>query len=264
MLEHEDVVFEEQRTLASVMDTEVTKDTVYPEPNPDQLVAVHDSLNKLNDIHNTVSTEGISTYEIQALKSIRSDLMKSGVVLEETTSLENYEYLFSETRSHLNKEISLESIKETIVKTIKAWIAKLIDLLAATLQWIKSMMVSWELTRGNLDKYNQSIGKLSDNFIKLYNIDPRSRARVDPQLKELALALLKEPALNRCMAGLTAFGKDRKLTTRQRIVFNDITHRSVHFAEFVTAATPWAKAARLYPQIFADASMVTSAVAVKR
>lgn len=224
MILEEDVVFEEQRLIDPAIESEPDLETPMVEPSVDDINVVRGSLETLIDLHDTITYTGVSVNEIGVLKRVKSDLSNVSITLNTKVSIESFEYLVSETRSELNKVASLESVKETIIATIKAWVSKLIEWLAEAIQWGKRMLISFELYRKNLDKYHTAITQGQASYQLLYNnLSTPALGRVEPQLTELRRSLLTNPSLPRCETALLAFGGGAKGDKGQKVDFAAIT-----------------------------------------
>ena len=224
MILEEDVVFEEQRLIDPAIDSEPDLESPLVEPTMEDINVVRSSLETLIDLRNTVAYAGVSVDEINVLKSVKVDLSKANITLKTKVSIESFEYLVSETRSELNKVASLESIKDTIIATIKAWVAQLIEWLAEAIQWGKRMLVAFELHRKNLDKYHDAITRGQASYQSLYNnLSTPVLGRVESQLTELRRSLLTNPSLPRCETALLAFGGGAKGDKGQKVDFAAIT-----------------------------------------
>lgn len=220
----EDVVFEEQRLIDPAIESEPDLEAPLVEPTMEDINVIRSSLETLIDLRNTVAYDGVSVDEINVLKSVKADLSKANITLKTKVSIESFEYLVSETRSELNKVASLESIKDTIIATIKAWVAQLIEWLAEAIQWGKRMLISFELYRKNLDNYHTAISMGQVVYQAAYNsLEKVALVRVDPQLAKLRRDLLTNPSLPRCETAVLAFGGGAKGDKGQKVEFAVIT-----------------------------------------
>lgn len=106
-----------------------------------ELVDIRTSMEWLTDLHDTVSQEGVSQADIQALHQIRSTLMGVGVAFDPTPAIENHPVMsYFEERSSMNVDVGLEGIAQTIIQTIRTWLRKLVDYIQKIYKWFKKTM----------------------------------------------------------------------------------------------------------------------------
>jgi hypothetical protein len=131
------------------------------EPNPEAilddgivnaLTIAAEAINELMDMSATVRRHGVSQQDMKALVAVQSRCAAAGLVLSPSASMEGFQGFYTEERSLTNRQASLESIGKVIADTIKAWLRKLVDLVADGYRWVTGLKHKHALLEAKLEK----------------------------------------------------------------------------------------------------------------
>lgn len=216
MIVDEDVLFEEQRTLAQAIEADPEAGVKRDELVTETLGVALENLGTLIDLRHTIQSEGVSSHDITALKQIHSSMESFGLAVPVSPSLEAYSSLFTPTRSSLNLKVSNEAIGAAILATIKEMFRMLVDFVAKTIRWIKSLTMSEDLIRGRMIEITKSLSQLESNWRSMEAMNKLSTRSLTDKYYAAAEVCLADPKLPRSKLGLLAFGSKediRKITT---------------------------------------------------
>ena len=127
------------------------------------LKTVEVAMRWLGELRETVRAEGVSETDIHALNSIRETLTGVGVVFDSVPGLEQYSaHSFTSERSSVNLTPGLESMTQTIIKTIKAWLGKIVEFIKKATRWFLKLGYSDDAKQRNINDLLAAIKKMSD------------------------------------------------------------------------------------------------------
>lgn len=165
----------------------------YPEIEAKQLEHASVALECLRDLRHTISRQGVSQGDMQALGVLQSRLVENGFDLEPDVSLESYHlHSFTEERSGVNLMIAKESFGRAISNVIRAIISKLKEYINKLVRWARKAFFSEDRIKGNIEKARkrtEAIRKENDNLVRAYG-EPEGYVEF---LRENNLNLLTDP-----------------------------------------------------------------------
>ncbi|QEM41821.1 hypothetical protein [Pseudomonas phage vB_PaeM_PS119XW] len=211
MHEYDDVLIEGQRQLGEELEAAPVRG-VQLDPNlQEKLHAALEHISTLDDLRSTIRAEGVSSHDITALRGIHSSMEAIGLNVPVLPSLENYNALFTPTRTSLNLKVSNEAIGSAIMATIKEWFHVLVDFIVKTIRWVKSVEMNDEVIQGRIVSINEKIVKLESNWKEMQALNRLGNRNLDRKYYEAAEVVLLDPKLPRSDIGLLAFGVDDDL-----------------------------------------------------
>lgn len=171
-----------------------------------QLSVAVECLNILADLHTTISTEGVSSYDVQTLRSVQAKM--AGIQLSAPTkvALERYEGMFTQDRSGVNQTVSVEAAKFEFWKTVKEWFYKLVDFIIDLVKWCKQLQYSETSIRNRYQRVNKELEAAKTILRKLEKDNALGDRDLKPKFKQIQENLLKDPKLTRCKLTLMGFG----------------------------------------------------------
>lgn len=143
------------------LDSEYTVGVNQPLDKPEDLKTVEKSVKWLTEMHSTISTEGVSSSDMTTLGAIRDMLAPIHTDLTLEPALESFGG-YTEERSSVNLNQGLESIAQTVIRTIRTWLTKLMDYIRKTVRWFRDKMTSDVGMQSKIDKYLKGIKKMQD------------------------------------------------------------------------------------------------------
>lgn len=205
----DDVFLDEKIALDKELETDTTLEQSELEPIPlNKMDVALESITALTDISRTISVEGVSTHDIQAVETIRGNLTNCGFILDSKLSLEGYSKLVTPYRSSLNLTVSNESILKTISETIKRWIKLLYDAVIRSLQWLKSLAKHDIIVNAKIKTFDEVAIKMHGVFMYVSRVNPRVGNELFPYILKIAEDTLVKGGLPRSPAtvvGLNEF-----------------------------------------------------------
>lgn len=214
---------ESQIELANEIATEEPIRDYVPENEiipTEQLKLATTAMEELVGIYNTISQEGVSSHDLADVKNITDRLANAGMVLPKRYSLESYSKLVTSQRTSLNLEISTESILNTILVTLKKWIQWLVESVTKTIRWFKSVTKADILALKRIEHYNNAAIRAKSSYEEMLKLNDRPSSEALEQIEKITKENLKDPALRRNRATLTAFGEPQSvLDTKTQYLF---------------------------------------------
>lgn len=182
-----------------------TIDVIGADIAPAMAVAV-EAIDTLLDLHATVKANGVSSHDIEGLKTINRRLVEHNLKMP-TTGLEDYGY-FTPQRSLLNKQVSLESITKTILDTIKAWIRKLVEMVMQGYRWVKGLKQKHAVLDAQLTKARDILLAVRKIYGHMKVIDAPMGAEATKLTNELTTTTLVTGTLERSRVTLYGFSNE--------------------------------------------------------
>lgn len=143
------------------LDTEQQVDLHRPLDKPEDLKTVEKSVKWLTELHATVSAEGVSASDMATLGAIRDMLSPLHTDLALEPALESFS-TYTEERSSVNLDQGLESITRTVIRTIRTWLAKLMEFIRNTVRWLRKYTTADTVIQSKIDKYLKGIKRMQD------------------------------------------------------------------------------------------------------
>lgn len=196
-----------EEALAKLEDrtTEVVEPTHIPEfSTPEVLDVAVECLKATVDLYHTISKEGVSLADVQALRAIQ-DKMRPYARLPIKPALEAYEGMFTPGRSMINQTISQEASLAEAGKTLKEWFFIFVDFIIRVSDWCRRVWNSEDMIRGRLKMMDTYLMSLWNQLkeLKLYNETLGRKS--DAELAAIAEKTLKDPKLVKSRTTLVAF-----------------------------------------------------------
>lgn len=182
-----------------------TVDVIAPNIAPAMAVAV-EAIDQLLDLHATVKQKGVSSHDIEGMKSINRRLVEHGLVMP-TTGLEDYGF-FTPERSLLNQRVSLENIAKVAIDTIKAWLRKLIDMVMQGYRWIKGLKQKHVILDGQLVKARDVLLQVREVYLKMRVVNGPLGSLAADATKELTVTALVNSPIERNKLTLYGFSDE--------------------------------------------------------
>lgn len=202
----DDVFLDEKIALNKELESDEALEQGDLEPIPlGKMDMALEAITALTDIHRTISVEGVSTHDVQAIERIRASLNESGFGLDNKVSLEGYINLVTPYRSSLNVTVSNESILKTIADTIKNWIKLLYNAVVKALQWVKSLTKHDSIVTAKIKIFDDVAIKMHGVYLGLYRSNPRVANELQPYILKIGENNLTSTALPKCPATLVGF-----------------------------------------------------------
>lgn len=199
----------EDDSVSEDSQTEESEDDVIDEgtePSLESLQAMTTSLEWLRDIKYTISREGVSRADMQALAKIRSHLVTQGVELAPTPSLEDYAMAtYLEERAGVNVSVAVESFASTMIATIKRWIAKLVEYVGQMVRWVAKEFMGEDAVKRKLTGKHKQILALQELRQRLFSIHSPT-SLLAQEMDDQAGLLLSDDNLRNNRMTVAAFG----------------------------------------------------------
>lgn len=184
----------------------------------DNSVVAVECLKSLVDLYHTVSIEGVSKADIDALWSIQQRLVPFAA-LGVKPALEGYSGMFTPNRSMINQNISQEAVLAEIGKTLKEWFYAFIDFIIKMANWCRKVLNSETAINAKLTLINMNIQDLHSQLNNVIKISAKYGRDVLPEVNKVSELVLKDPKLARNELTLIAFnvkGKADELITMDK------------------------------------------------
>lgn len=205
ILDQQTQTLEEALDRLSERDDDITPEkTVVPDVNGDGLQIAVECIRTLADLHRTISVEGVSKADIQALRAIQAR-MAPHARLPSKVALEDYEGMFTPTRSLINQTVSQEASLAEIGKTIKEWFFIFVDFLIRVADWARRVWNSEELIRARLKLMDTNLQSMCNQVMDLVKYGKTLGRDPYEKLMSLADTVLDDPKLPRTESMLQAF-----------------------------------------------------------
>jgi hypothetical protein len=212
MLTETEILDEQVQTLDEALDKleEHSAEPITPNELGDvdaghALSVTVECLKATRDLYHTISQEGVSAADVQALRSIR-DRMSPYMTLTPKVALEAYEGMFTPNRSMINQVISQEATLAEIGTTLKEWFFKFLDFVIKIVDWCRVVWNSEEAVRIRLKALDSNLQSMYNAFDDCLVRNKLAGVDMLPQLTAIAKVVLTDPKLTRSEAMLIAFG----------------------------------------------------------
>lgn len=252
-MENEEAILEDQtQTLEQALDKLVdrSEDTIDQTIVDDvdtasALDVAVECLKATADLYRTISSEGVSAADVNALRNIQQR-MRPYVKLPTSVALEAYEGTFTPTRSMINQTISQEATLAEIGKTLKEWFFIFVDFIIRVVDWCRKVLNSEDLIRTRLKLMDGRILLLYNQFKQLMKYNLTLGRNSEEQMYALAKVVLDDPKLIRSDNMLMAFhvkGHDNTVTLADKDIdanFNRLMKDVVSLKEHIENNKPMA------------------------
>jgi len=171
-----------------------------------QLMIAVECMGILADLHATISQEGVSSYDVQVLRSVQTKMAAITDNAPVKFSLERFEGMFTPTRSGLNQTVSVEAVKFEFGRMLKEWFFKLLDFILDVVKWLKNIQNSEFIVRSRTESLNDSLTKAKQHLINMRNLNSINERKFKPAYDEIQAVVLADPKLPKCKLTLMAFG----------------------------------------------------------
>lgn len=171
-----------------------------------QLMIAVECMGILADLHTTISQEGVSSYDVQVLRSVQTKMAAITDNAPVKFSLERFEGMFTPTRSGLNQTVSVEAVKFEFGRMLKEWFFKLLDFILDVVKWLKNIQNSEFIVRSRTESLNESLTKAKQHLINMRNLNSINERKFKPAYDEIQAVVLADPKLPKCKLTLMAFG----------------------------------------------------------
>lgn len=177
------------------------------------------ALGELVDIRDTVLIEGVSQEDVRSVFDIIKRLNDQGIECGVAPALEEYELgHYTQSRTIVNQQISLEGMGATIVKVIKTVIEKLIEYVVGLVRKYKVWQANDKKIERNFEMARNKAKDIQDGIAKLRRYALTSTTEVDNQTLEYTKHLLGGAGkLPRTKVGLAALFDTAQIETIQLI-----------------------------------------------
>lgn len=186
-------------------DSPQTVDVIDP-ALPEGLAVAVEAIDNLLDLHATIKAKGVSSHDIEGMKSINRRLVAHGLQMP-TTGLEDYGY-FTPERTLLNKQVSLENIGKVVLDTIKAWIRKLIDLVMQGYRWVKGLKQKHAVLDQQLIKAREVLLGVRKIYVQMKVLNGQLGSVASDAIQELTTTALVVGPLERSKLTLYGFSHE--------------------------------------------------------
>lgn len=204
ILDNQTQTLEEALAKLNDRSDEAVEKTVVPDVGADALQVAVECIRTLADLHRTISVEGVSKADVQALRAIQTR-MAPYARLPSKVALEAYEGMFTPTRSMINQTISQEATLAEIGKTVKEWFFIFVDFIIRVADWCRKVWNSEELIRGRLKMMDMYLQPMCNQLMELIKYDATFGRKPLDDLLNLADTVLDDPKLPRTESMLQAF-----------------------------------------------------------
>lgn len=213
MLTESEILDEQVQTLECALDklADHEKHAVEPATAPDvdagqALTTSVECLRAIVDLYHTISIEGVSAADIQALRSIKAK-MDPYRTLPTKASLEAYEGMFTPMRTMINQTVSQEATLEEIGMTLKEWFFKIVDFVVKVVDWCRVAWNSEDAIKLRLKVIDHNLQSMANQCMDVVKRNKTAGRDLRSQLNEIALLVLRDPKLPRTAATVMAFGR---------------------------------------------------------
>lgn len=171
-----------------------------------QLFIAVECMKVLGDLHSTISSEGVSTYDVQVLRGVQAKMSGISIGGAFTVALERFDNMFTTSRSDLNLKVSVEAVKFEFGRILKEWFYKLIDFVVDVVRWVKGVMNSETVIRHRTEDLNNNIMKAKQHLINMRNLNSINERKFKPAYDAIQEVVLADPKLPKCRLTLMGFG----------------------------------------------------------
>lgn len=196
-----------EEALAKLADREtdvIEQTTVTDVGDVDTLLIAVECFKSSVDLYRTISKEGVSAADVQALRAIQAR-MAPIARLPTKVALEAYEGMFTPTRSMINQTVSQEAALAEIGKTLKEWFFIFVDFIIRVADWCRKVWNSEELIRVRLKGMDSYLQVMNNQLMDLVKYDIKLGRDPTPDLLALADTVLHDPKLTRSKSMVIAF-----------------------------------------------------------
>lgn len=183
----------------------VTRDVLKDE----QLGIAVECMGTLKDLYQTVSQEGISVYDVQVLRAVQSKMDSIATGKVSKVALEQFEGMFTPTRTGLNQTVSVEAIVAEFGRIVKEWFYKLVDFVSDVVLWVKSVLNGETAVRDKTETLTANILKAKQHLTNMRNLNILSDRKLKQAYDDIQEAIIADPKLPRCKLTLMAFGPSK-------------------------------------------------------
>lgn len=238
MLSDEEILDDKTQSLdTALQELEAQRDDVDAGPvnatvrdvlKDQQLTIAVECIEQLTDLYHTISQEGVSAYDVQALRAIQSRMTEISVLGGNTrVALENYEGLFTPTRSPLNQTVSQEAILVEFGRIIKEWFLKLVDFCMDVVKWVKNVKDSEIVINLRTRNMNDELTNAKLHLSNMRNLNINSDRKLKLAYDEIQDAVLADPKLPKCRLTLMGFGPGPLNTEFDRYLKSVLTYGKI-------------------------------------
>lgn len=172
-----------------------------------QLMIAVECMNTLADLHTTISTEGVSSYDVQVLRSVQTKMESIQLLPTGKISLERYDGMFTPQRSGVNQTVSTEATIEGFWKVVKEWFFKLLDYILGLVKFFKELQSNAVVIRMRAQRINDQILGAKQQLTHLRNLAIGDRDRgYTSAYDAIQKEVLSDPKLTKCKLTLMGFG----------------------------------------------------------
>jgi len=215
MLTDAEILDNQTQTLEEVLDKlqdrsdEPLEKAVAEDVNTDALHIAVECLRNIADLHRTISVEGVSKADVQALRAIQAR-MQPFVRLPTKIALEAYEGMFTPNRSMINQTVSQEAALAEFGKTLKEWFFIFVDFIIRVADWGRRVWNSEDAIRGRLKMMDMNLQSMYNQLNELIKYNAQFGRDAEPDLIAISKLVLSDPKLTRSDAMLMAFNVPNK------------------------------------------------------
>lgn len=213
MLTESEILDEQVQTLECALDklADHEKHAVEPATVPDvdagqALTTSVECMRAIVDLYHTISNEGVSHADIQALRNIQSK-MDPYRTLKTKVALEAYEGMFTPMRSMINQTVSQEATLAEIGMTLKEWFFKIVDFVVKVVEWCRVTWNSEDAINLRLKVIDRNLQSMANQCMDVVKRNKTAGRDLNAHLQEIALLVLRDPKLPRTPATIMAFGR---------------------------------------------------------
>lgn len=203
----------------------VTRDVLKDE----QLGIAVECMGTLKDLYQTVSQDGVSVYDVQVLRAVQSKMDSIAAGKLNKVALEQFEGMFTPSRSGLNQTVSIEAIVAEFGRIIKEWFYKLVDFISDVVLWAKSIMNGESVVRDKTESLTANILQAKQHLTNMRNLNILSDRKLKQAYDGIQETIIADPKLPRCKLTLMAFGPS-KLNTEFDKQLRTVASFSKNFA----------------------------------
>ena len=246
MLTEDQILDEQVQTLDEALDKleEHSAEPITPNEVGDTdvgqaLSVTVECLKATRDLYHTISQEGVSAADVQALRSIRAR-MAPYMTLNPRIALEDYEGMFTPNRSMINQVVSQEATLAEVGVTLKEWFFKFLDYIIKIVDWCRLVWNSEGLIRMRLGLIDSNIQSMYNAFEDLIKRNAAMGRDLTPELNKIAGLVLSDPKLDRTPGiimgfGKTSFASNLKNGADVRNVDNNIDYTFNHLMKTISS-----------------------------
>lgn len=201
-----DAVLEELEAVNADSPAGPTSSTVRDVMNDENLQVTIECMGTLVDLYHTVSQEGVSLYDIQALRSVQNRMSAIAELNLPKVALERFEGMFTEDRTMLNQRISVESIVTEIGRVIKEWWLKLVDFWQNMMRWLKTCRSTETAVNFRVKMMNDNLMKAKQHLTSWRSLNKLGDRNLTTAYDEIQRLVLADPKLPKNKLTLMGFG----------------------------------------------------------